>query len=559
MEIPSGNFYCQDCDPVGTTKYLIEYFDSVEEKKAECKSSREFVEGLVREHMELESGGDPSGSPDVVSSSSRNSFGGVTCTSSGISNRNTGDDVTGTGTCDNANAYASNSSGGNKRKHDEIIHDNADNVNGNGNGSGIMDAPPISEISRMAVLYAAAMDDSKWRNENCTSEDRATTATTALSASTDSSSSISPPEGINREFLIGKIAKVYCTRDNQYHTGRIINWRSAIEPGIDPKYAQTQFYGEGSIGCTEFLVRFAAGTNGRKKALLQWLILEEHSAAISSSLVMAMRDKGRGMYGWRPGQLMLRTCIELIPIRNLLAKKDQYGLVTFFDLDTSIYLDLNMEAVGIASDAFQREFRKKVNLTPAKKAKSFQAVLQLLDALMGCSDVEIQEQMRTRAWYGLHLKNLYHERALTLPDEYYTDLYMDGETEKECESESETKTKTETKTRLLVRDKEDADGVPVIQLCPTIQRGLDKQWIASRLTNVSGDNSLDAMASMKVARLSKPKSVAMALINEQHALRNKRTSTTNDADDAENISKNHDNLGRTLQTTHVKVTTLEFE
>jgi len=59
--------------------------------------------------------------------------------------------------------------------------------------------------------------------------------------------------------------------------------------------------------------------------------------------------------------------------------------------------------------------------------------------------------------------------------------------------------------------------------------------------------------------LSKPKSVAMALINEQHALRKKRTSTTNDADDAENISKNHDNLGRTLQTTHVKVTTLEFE
>lgn len=522
MEIPSGNFYCQDCDPVGTTKYLIEYFDSTAEKRAECRSSREFVEGIVREHMQLEGGGDPAGSPDipasganaggVVSSSSGSTFsspvgGGIF---SGISN--TGDV---TGNRNSNSTSTSTSTGGNKRKHDEIT---------NGNGNGIMDAPPTSEIGRMAVLYAAAMDDSKWRNVNCTSEDKATTSATATpiaaatttakalftsTASPASSIAIAPPEGINREFLIGKIAKVYCTTDNQYHTGRIINWRSAIEPGVDPKYAQTQFYGEGSIGCTEFLVRFAAGTNGRKTALLQWLILEEHSAAISSSLVMAMRDKGRGMYGWRPGQLMLRTCIELIPIRNLLAKKDQYGLVTFFDLDTSIYLDLNMEAVGIKSDAFQREFRKKVHLTPTKKtqAKSFQAVLQLLDALMGCSDVEIQEQMRTRAWYGLHLKNLYHERALTLPDEYCTDLYidMDGDTDKEIDIKSEIK----------------AGGLPVIQLCPTIQRGLDKQWIASRLTNVSGDNSLDAMASMKVARLSKPKSVAMALINEQHALRNR--------------------------------------
>jgi len=110
-----------------------------------------------------------------------------------------------------------------------------------------------------------------------------------------------------------------------------------------------------------------------------------------------------------------------------------------------------------------------------------------------------------------------------LPDEYCTDLYidMDGDTEQEIESEITSETETETKTPLLVRDKKDADGLPVIQLCPTIQRGLDKQWIASRLTNVSGDNSLDAMASMKVARLSKPKSVAMALINEQHALRNR--------------------------------------
>jgi|AntRauTorckE5430_2_1112549.scaffolds.fasta_scaffold04254_1 hypothetical protein len=444
LAIPEGEFYCPDCDPLGTTKSLKEYFDSVAEMKEEVSSrisvfeeslpkierrsfkqvnSRKFVEDLIRERMKAEYKGPLY--EDLASESS-------------------------------------DSSHSKKRKL------------GNKQNPPPMSAPPMSEISRMNVLYSAALDDSKWRTEGDV---------------------LAQKEEINREFLIGKICKVYCTRDNEYHTGRIIDWRSAVPPNVDPSWVRQLFYGEGIIACTEFLVRFAAGTDGRKKTLLQWMILEEHAAAISVSLVMALKDKGRGMNGWRPGQLMLRTCIELIPIRNVMSKNDQYGLVTFFDLEHSIYLDLNVDAVSYASKAFLREFKKKISSTPTKKPKNFYVVNHLIEAVLGSADIESQEQMRTRAWYGLYLKDPYHKRALTLPDEYSTELNFETE-------------------------KNDSEGIetqmPAIKLCPTIQRGLDKQWIASRLMKVSGEKSLDAMASMKVARLSRPKCIAMALINEQH-------------------------------------------
>jgi len=465
-EIPEGEFYCPDCDPLGTTKLLEEYFDSVAELKAEASSSREFVESLIGEHMQAERGGNPFDSPDGGSSPST------------ISSFLLPTDITTTTTnlirvqepSNNFQGNGQGKEGGStkKRKHGKMNDEK--------------DAPPMSEICRMAALYPAAMDDSKWRNEG---------------------DQPAPEEETNREFLIGKICKVYCTKDNEYHTGRIIDWRSAIEPGVDPKVAETLFYGKGSIGCTEFLVRFAAGADGRKKTLLQWLILEEHSAAISASLVMAMRDKGRGMNGWRPGQLMLRTCIELIPVRNMMSKTDQYGLVTFFDLDMSIYLDLYAEAVSFVSETFNREFKKKLSLTPSKKPKNFHVANHLIEVFLGSADIEIQEQMRTKSWYGLHLKNLYHKRALTLPDEYSRELYFE--------------------TPRVLQEKKDAEGrqMPIIKFCPTIQRGLDKQWIASRLMNVSDEKSLDAMASMKVASLSRPVSVAMALMNAQHSRRNK--------------------------------------
>jgi len=97
---------------------------------------------------------------------------------------------------------------------------------------------------------------------------------------------------IDRDFFIGKIIKIFCPKDNMYHTGRIIDWRSALPSGIEPSIARTHFYGDSVQASTEFYVRFASGVNGRKKTLLQWMILEEHSCAVATSVVMTLSDKG---------------------------------------------------------------------------------------------------------------------------------------------------------------------------------------------------------------------------------------------------------------------------
>lgn len=334
--------------------------------------------------------------------------------------------------------------------------------------------PPFSEISRIEALYHAVMDDSTWKSKGDGYKQKQEEAAAVFEK-------VKAP--IGRDFLIGKICKIYCPSDNQYHTGRIINWRSALEPGIFHQDSNQYFYGEGDIACTEFLIRFPAGTDGRKKTLLQWLILEEHSTAVSSIVVLALKKKGKGFSGWQYGQLMLRSCIELIPVRNIVSKCDYYGLVSFFDLNTNIYLDLMAEAFSMDCKVVQKI-----------RQGSHDSNRELFE---GYARVEIMEQERTKRWYSLYLKNPFHKKALTILDEYSWDLDID---DGECDA-SESLT--------------DAEGYLMPKLCPCIQQGLDKQWIASQIGNVK---SFDAVASMKVI---KPASAdAIALINKTQRNRN---------------------------------------
>lgn len=137
--------------------------------------------------------------------------------------------------------------------------------------------PIFSELDKLEELHAAAMDDSIWREES------------------DRNGKARKVTRFGPELFIGKICKIYCPNDNSYHSGRIIDWRSAITPGTDPKQLPKLFCGKGRIASSEFLVRFPAGCNGRKKTVLQWIILEEHSCAVSIDLIHACREKGRGI------------------------------------------------------------------------------------------------------------------------------------------------------------------------------------------------------------------------------------------------------------------------
>lgn len=149
--------------------------------------------------------------------------------------------------------------------------------------------PIFSEMDKLEELHAAAMDDSIWREDS----DRD-----------------SKPRKVTRfgpEFFIGKICKLYCPIDNSYHSGRIIDWRSAILPGTDPKQLPKLFCGKGRIATSEFLIRFPAGCNGRKVTLLKWIILEEHSCAISMDVIHACKEKGRGIRKFFHSTHTLRT------------------------------------------------------------------------------------------------------------------------------------------------------------------------------------------------------------------------------------------------------------
>lgn len=352
-----------------------------------------------------------------------------------------------------------------KRKHDSISSPSSMKV-------GI---PPVSEVSRTEELHNTAMDDSRWRKNN--------------------KDSVPSPHAttIGRDFFIGKMIKLYCTTDNQYHTGRIIDWRSALPPGMELK---NQFYGRGFIGATEFRVRFAAGMNGRKRTLLKWILFEEHSCAVSTSLVMALRDKGRGMNGWRAAQVMLRTCLELVPIRKLISNSDSSALVIFFGVDSSIYLDLDTDAVDVHSKPFHEEFKRKTASLPMKKPKN-QVQYQLMALAMNALSIELQEQKRTLDWFSKPVNNFYHTKALTMIDEYSSELTLKDTDSDEAQELTD-------------------EGYPVPGLCPMIQQGLDKQWLSDRLAHVSNENSLDSMTTMKVRRSRLPACVATALINCSH-------------------------------------------
>jgi hypothetical protein len=345
---------------MGTTRHLKEYFDNIAEQKAEFKTSREFVEHLILGQM---------ADGNTVSSSSGGHDDSAAATADGEGEVNV------------------------KIKRRKVDASSCE--------------PPFSELSRIEELYNAVHDVSLIKLLRTEQKGKVADEVSVIR--------------IGRDFLIGKICKIYCANDNQYHTGRIMNWRSALEPGISPDVSNQYFYGEGEIGCTEFLVRFPAGLDGRKETLLQWVILEEHATAISSAVILAMKKKGKGlMSGWEHGQLMLRSCIELIPVRHIVSKCDHYGLVAFFDLETNIYLDLKLEAMGVDCEMVQNLLKAQKSDTRGTHGTRWEIFEQYAKA-------EIQEQERTKRWSRLYLKNQYHPKAFTLLDEYSSDLIVNNE------------------------------------------------------------------------------------------------------------------------------------
>jgi hypothetical protein len=85
-----------------------------------------------------------------------------------------------------------------------------------------------------------------------------------------------------------------------------------------------QYYGVGPLSTCEFLVRFPSGPQGRKRELLRWIMLEEHSLTIGVSLIQGKTSKPNGGGGgiWRPATLLACSALELVAIRPLLCEDE---------------------------------------------------------------------------------------------------------------------------------------------------------------------------------------------------------------------------------------------
>merc|ERR1712238_81459 len=101
------------------------------------------------------------------------------------------------------------------------------------------------------------------------------------------------------------------------------------------------------------------------------MILEEHCCAVSTSLIMGQKDKGRRINGWRPAQILTRSSLELLPLQDLLITEGHWGLASFFGDNSHKYLNLDLEAVDLFSNHFNERRTERVNASSVKNQDGY--------------------------------------------------------------------------------------------------------------------------------------------------------------------------------------------
>lgn len=328
------------------------------------------------------------------------------------------------------------------------------NLQGEKNGNDGLNSPPRSELWRAFNLSNLALNG----KDNGQSDKNVTVVPCSAGAA----------------FLVGKPVRLYNNLDNEYHVGRIVDWRSCSAypdfSGNEPSASDgntvsindLEYFGTGVISTCEFLVKFPAGVNGRRKELLKWIVLEEHSLAVGISLIQGKVSKSKA---WTPAMILARTSLELVPVRQHLHEDQESGelfaklkdktaeqcwaLASFFGQETHALLDLNNEARDLMSNYSGDE-----DSDGSEKLISVAVPLAL--AL-----VERDEQQRCKEWNNKILNDSKHPLALVANDEYSTQLRL---------------------------EKERKASLP-------IELGIDRMWLANLANNASqtSDESKDAL------------------------------------------------------------------
>ncbi|EED91547.1 predicted protein [Thalassiosira pseudonana CCMP1335] len=427
-EVPDGEIYCQDCATDGSTSVLRQYFERCDHTRSHYTCSRAYVLSLLENHMK--------DNPD-------------------------------------GNLIENNATGAAGKNLIDIATGEYDVETGEMKMKKVRMLPPprselwsVGEMNRLALLNPNASDDGDIEGSDNDEEKEVT-------------------ERDSAEFLVGKPIRLYCNLDNEYHNGRIVDWRRCT---AYPEYDYTEldkrnrttapvdmleFYGVNHISQCEYLVRFPAGIEGRKKELLQWIILEEHSIAVGISLIrgqtVALKTRIRG---WKPAMIFARSALELVAVRSELhegergelfatmereesmksspakerqnAGPEKWGLAVFFGGDAFALLCLRDEAQDLITsdmhgdntngDAVEGGAGKEEQLQDKDAPESEdddwmvrdlkQHTSSSLPLKLGLAMVEYNEQQRVKNWYRRILQNPSHRLALTSADEYSMEVAM---------------------------------------------------------------------------------------------------------------------------------------
>ena len=466
--VPDGNFFCSHCA-------LQIYFDTCDEARAEFKSRREFVEALLRTYL-----------------------------------------LAGKEECEKTISEMNDDS--EKRKESNYFRTDSKLTNNHNKEWKQMrkiislGIPPIcinsvmrkneknieSEIGRFDQLCGAVFDDSKW-----------------YIAATDEAVKINK---MSPKFFIGKTIRLYSPIENMYRVGRIINYRTAF-PNVssdfsvkinskDKQERQDLFFGKGAIATLEYLVRFVSNPNGRRKTVCYWIVFEEHCCAINAMIIIAQKDKSKGIVGWEPAQLALRSSLELSssPEERIISQSNWIGgLVSFFGEGCNKYLDLEKETVSFFSNNFQKHREMELN---TKSRQGSYVHSSNMDLLMSIAKLEDEEQRRCRWWQTLPLKNYGHPKALSLADESFESLNSEYH-----------KQQLKSNIDLAVSNGENKEVSikPITQ--SLIHNGLDRIWLLNQMDSIDNpiEKSLDTAASFTFNFVSSPP-LALSRLQEQREI-----------------------------------------
>ena len=371
------DFSCFECDPFGSSRSLMEYFEWCNEERAKFTSSYAFVMSLLETQMKEQLGtndftlepnlnctngeqkcdipllDEVNGSPTRGATKTRKHDTGkkrirkppvseFDCIEEFYSIAMEETLKSGKGSSCNKDAASKSPTNGNPihcstDEHQEITsvpNETTCNPSTEVNQTVSKETPKLDNTNESAVETTSQQIQAplpKIESPASESDQKRPSASAALQDPYDSEDFINHPcvdvsnfkyvrrtKGMSPSRLIGKTVRLYCPLDNAYHIGRILDWRKAsplltFDTDSAKESVLPLFYGKDDIGESEFLVRFKPGMNGRKRMVHQWIILDEHSLAVGLCLIWG--DKlGKGHKGWRPALLLARSSLELVSV-----------------------------------------------------------------------------------------------------------------------------------------------------------------------------------------------------------------------------------------------------